>query len=801
MVDQRTAAPPPGDRGSDLSVREVARAFRANRWLVMGVTLAVVGATALFTHFQAPVYESSASIQLDEESGGMNLLRDLGPLTGSTKDGIETDMVVLQSRRLAEEVVDSLALHVHLLEPRVPRADVLAAVDASRTQLKGTVELRRRRDGAYDASVLRGDGQPVMPEVVRPGEPFQLGGVTLTLHSGTTAERVRIGVEPYREAVRRLREDIAVMRPNRQARVVQVRYRSTDPGLAAEVPNATAITFLEYKSGVGKAETRSTVEFLREQVGGYQTQLRTAESTLQAYREDAKIVSPREQAEEQVRRMAALQAERDALQSEQQSLQRLLTRVQGTTAVDRPGDVESPYRQLAAYPVFLANPAVQDILKSITQLETRRSELLVLRTPENADVRSINERIAELERQLFQTAQNYLRSISNSVDAVSGHLARFGAEMEAVPAREVQFARLLREQQLLEEIYTLLQKRLKESEIEEAVQFGQARVLDAALVPDRPVAPRPIMNLVLALAVGLMLGTGSAFVRGALDNKVRTREDAVDLTGGMPVLATIPRIRPETRPVGAAAGEKMRRVVRVSPEELIQERLVVQRRPHSAVSEAYRTLRTNIAFTSLESAPRILMVTSARPGDGKSTSSSNLALTLAQAGARTLLVDADLRRGLLHRLFDLEQSPGLTNVMVGQVPLAGAVQRVPLEAEGSLELLSAGVFPPNPSELLGSPRMKELIEEMRGRYDMVVIDAPPVGLVTDSALLGIAVDATILVVRAGVTEKDALHDAARQLQHVRARIGGVILNDFQSTAEGYGYYHDMSHGNGKALPG
>lgn len=798
MADHRTPAfPPSPEGGSEFGVRELVKTLKQSRWLVLGVTAAVLALAVLLTKMAAPVYESSTTLQLDEDDGGLNLLGDLGPLGGGGKDAIETDMVVLQSRRIAEEIVDSLALQVQLVEPRRPRAQVLSVVRAPQNTSEGLVELRRRGDGAYDATVRGDDGLVVAPAVVRPGGTFSVGGVTLQLAQRPAGgpERIRIALQKYRDAVEGVMADVTVSRPNRMARVVRVAYETTDPVFAAAVPNAAAGSFLAYKSRVGKTETSSTVEFLREQVAQYEGDLRTAENTLQSFRESAQIVAPRQQADEQVRRMAQMQAERDGLQAERQALAGLLAEVSRDAAQSREAGVESPYRRLATFPAFLANATVQNILRSIIDLEGRRSELLVLRTPENTDVRSINGRIAELEGQLYQTAQSYLQNLGNKADALSGTLARFGAAMDAVPAREVQFARLARNQTLSEEIYTLLQKRLKEAEIEEAVQFGDARVIDRALVPERPVSPKPMVNLTLGLAVGLILGMGAALLRRSLDNKVRTREDAVEVTGGMPVLATIPRIRSSAQRAAAAAGKNGKgRVVRVSPEELIEQRLIVQREPHSAVAEAYRTLRTNIAFTSLDSAPRVLVVTSAMPGDGKSTSSSNLAFTLAQQGSRTLLVDADLRRGLLHRLFDLPQSPGLTNVLVGQMPLEESVQRVPLTgASGTLDLLSAGVFPPNPADLLGSPRMRALLEEMRTRYDAVVIDAPPVGLVTDAAVLGSAADATILVARAGITEKDALQSAATQLHHVRARVGGVILNDFKSSASGYGYYHDMAH--------
>ncbi|HYW12532.1 MAG TPA: Wzz/FepE/Etk N-terminal domain-containing protein, partial [Longimicrobium sp.] len=272
MADVRSPAPPArSDAGSEFGVKELFKTLRQNRLLIAGVTAATMAVAALFTWTQEPVYESSVSLQLEEEKGGLNLLSELGPLAGGGKDGIETDMVVLQSRRIAEEVVDSLSLHVQVLDLPVPRSDVLTVVSAPQTRQPLLVELRRREDGAYDAAVRRGGGT-VSPAVVRPGQQFQFGGVTLALarRIPDSPERIRIAVAPYRQMVAGVMDRITVTRPNRMARVVRVGYQGTDPTLTAAVPNAAASSFLAYKSLVGKTQTSSTVEFLRGQVTSYE---------------------------------------------------------------------------------------------------------------------------------------------------------------------------------------------------------------------------------------------------------------------------------------------------------------------------------------------------------------------------------------------------------------------------------------------------------------------------------------------------------------------------------------------------
>lgn len=759
------------DAEGGLSVLDIWHTLRRNKWLVAGTTAAVLALGALFTWMQTPVYASGSSLLIEDKEPGISLMAELSPLAGGgAARAIETDIVVLQSRLIAESVADSLALHVDVLEPKVPRSEVLDVLSAPRATVRRQYTLVRQGDGSYRAS---GPGQPAV--TARVGQPVQLGQTVIQLKPSVNRaapEEIVVVVQPFRAAVAGLRRVMGVGRNSREVMVVNINYQHTDPVLAAAVPNAAALHFIRHKSGVESEEARGLVEFLRGQVAGYEEQLRTAEADLRAFRETARVVAPKEEASEQVKQLAMRTAERDAKRAERDALAGLLQRVAATPAEAG----RSPYRQLASFPVFLANRLVQDLVAAITNLENRRTELLIQRTESHPEVVGIDERIAQLEEQLYRTARGYLESLNTELTSIDAELSRFGSQLSTIPARELEFARRLREQELLEELYTLLQTRLKEAEIADAVEPTNIRVLDTALVPLRPVSPSPLKNLFLAGAFGLLLGVGLAMGLEALDTKVRTEDEAASLSGGVPVLGTIPRIRLK----GAAANGR-------NGDGAMASRLVTQRDPRSPVSEAYRALRTNLTFAAIDGVPQVLVVTSAMPGDGKSTSAANLAVTLAQQGSPTLLIDADLRKGLLHHMLGAQKEPGLTHVLLGHATVDDAVQRLPA-GDGTLDFLAAGVFPPNPAELLGSSRMRELMAQLRQRYTVIVLDAPPLNHVTDAAVLGGMADSTLLVARAGSTEKEALRHAASRLELLRAPVGGVVLNDLDTARAGYGYY-------------
>ena len=781
-----SSLPPAPERAESLDLRRAWTAVARNRWLAAAVLAACVGLAVLVTVTAAPVYESEATVAIDEDDGAPMLLRQLSPLSGMNRGRIETDMLVLRSRTLAERVVDSLGMQVRLSDPSLPRASVFTRAVGSDAEASGMFVLSRAGDGyrlqADDdqARAVRG-----LPARVRPGVPFRIGGLTLEL-SAAAPERVQFQVAPLRRAVRDLRDDVGVARPNREARLVHVRYRSTDPLLAARVPNALTDAFITYTSTGSKTESRSTVDFLREQVGRYETDLRDAEARLRAFREASEVVDLQAEAGEQVKRMAALRAERDELLVERDGLAQVLVRAGRGRAED--------FRQLASFPTFLSNKAVQDILQALTALENERLALLQRRQSDNPDVQGVTERIENLQGQLSQLARGYLQSLDARLVSLDEALARFGAVVGALPAREVEFARLRRQQELLEEIYTLLQTRLKESEIELAVESSEIRIIDAAVPAIEPVSPRPVLNLFLGGVLGLMLAGLAVFLRESLNTRIRGNADVTAATGGLPVLATIPRIRA----VGTAGNGHGRGVVRsMSPAEMLEARLVMRRDPGSPVAEAYRALRTSISFAGPGNAPRLVVLTSSVPGEGKSTSASNLAISMALQGTRTLLVDADLRRGVLHQVLGVPQAPGLSHVLHLGTPLAEAVRQVRIGEDGrTVDFLASGAYPPNPAEMLASPAMEQLLAELRTRYEMVIFDAPPVHAVTDAALLGARADLVVLVARAGVTDRRALDHTMARLRQVGVSPGGVVLNDATSGTEGYyayGYGENGKH--------
>ncbi|MBN2438781.1 MAG: polysaccharide biosynthesis tyrosine autokinase, partial [Deltaproteobacteria bacterium] len=321
-------------------------------------------------------------------------------------------------------------------------------------------------------------------------------------------------------------------------------------------------------------------------------------------------------------------------------------------------------------------------------------------------------------------------------------------------------------------------KRFKETSMTENIRTGNIRVVDAAEIPKSPVSPKKTQNMLLGLIVGLALGIGLAFFLEYLDNTIKVPDDIKERLK-IPYLGPVPVITMAADNPGGNPGKSGTR------EGSLEEDLVTIGSPKSTASESYRGLRTGILFSAADVPPRTILITSAAPTEGKTITSANLAVTMAQAGNKILLIDCDMRRPRMHRVFNVPRDRGLSNILAGT---CGIDETLLHTAIPRVDIIPSGPVPPNPSEMLGSQSMFKIIETLRGRYDQIIIDSPPITAVTDSVIISRWVDGVLLVIRAGETHREIIKNGIGLLQAANARILGAILNGVNMGRDSYYYY-------------
>ena len=770
----------------DTHVRDVLGILQRSRLLILSCTAIIVIVTIVFTRRATPIYEATTSIRVDERQPTLPALDALQGFASTNE--VTTEMAELGSRTVAEEVTEALALRLEVVRPeRISRREIVARVTAGRAADSGDFRLRREPDGRF--RIVSGATGASLG-VVAAGEPARLGTVTVVLAPGAAQYRsIDLIVHPFEAAVATLQTEVKILRPSRDANIIAVRYRSDDPEEVRDVTNAVATHFIQRRQSVRQTETRSTVTFLREQLGRLSTQLAAAEDALRSFREREAIVDLPEEERSQVDHVAELQAERNALDAERAALARLLAEVQVAHERQRSGG-PSPYRSLVAFPTLLRSQAASELLGSLTAAEDRRADLLTRRTMKDPDVKLMTGRILQLEDQLRLIATTYLQAIAGQVASYDTVLAVSGEKLGRFPAKEIKLARLQRQAKGLEEIYTLLQTRLKEGEVAEAVEDASVRVVDIASLPRAPIRPKPALNITLAALSGLLLGISLAFAREYIDQSVHTRNELQALVGN-PVLGLIPHFHKEgqltSRIVGVAQRLTGGAASRHSPATTMEgpwkggrkftALQLAKRSDARSMAEAFQRLATNIIFARPDKPIKRLLLTSPLPGDGKTMVAVNVAVALAKRGRRVLLIDADLRRGMISTACRLRREPGLSGIILGSVQLSDARREIGLGGNDTLHVVTTGALQENPAPVLAGDRIRAFLDLVEKDYDVIIFDSPPINVVTDAALLSSSCDALLLVARSGVTAVPALALAVEQLRQVRAPIVGAVLND------------------------
>ncbi|HEY2806745.1 MAG TPA: polysaccharide biosynthesis tyrosine autokinase, partial [Gemmatimonadales bacterium] len=434
--------------------------------------------------------------------------------------------------------------------------------------------------------------------------------------------------------------------------------------------------------------------------------------------------------------------------------------------------------RLAAIAAISSNPAMsfqlENLLKLYDERRTKIAGQAGLRET-NPEVQAIDQRIAQASRALVDATNATIRSLESSLAALQTEIGSQRAKLATYPGKQSEFAQLDLETQLQNDTYKYLLSQLEAARITAATISPYVQIVEPAAGAGR-IGMGLKQKVMIGLIIGLFVAILMAFFLEYLDQTIKTSAD-VERALEVPVLGLIP-LEPVTINGGGTVAQGRRRM---------NLPLVSLLSPDHPASEAYRTLRTNVTFVNAEQSElQCLVVTSPGPGEGKSTTAANLAITLAQQGSKTLLVDADLRRPLVHRAFNLVQEPGLTDVLVGGAQLREAIRP---NVVPKLDVLPAGALPPNPSELLGSEAMSRLMEQLRGQYDTIIFDSPPTLAVTDATVLGASADAVILVVRAGETDEVAAQRALQQLRRVQAKIAGTVLNGMQKRRDRYYNYY------------
>ena len=574
--------------------------------------------------------------------------------------------------------------------------------------------------------------------------------------------------------------------PVRNTRLVKVSFESRSPELAAQVANTMADAVIAQQLDDKKDASQYATRFLTAQVNEARQALESSEAQLSQFLEENDILFVGGE------RMGERVGERHALISQElATLSDSLLKAKAERIAKESTLTQATRATADTLPAVLQSPLIAHLKEEATKLEGRYRELGQSFKPEYPRMQRLAENIKEVRRQIhgeiqrvveagraeYQTALQNETEVRKLVDEQRGLARKLDGQMAP-------YNLLRREVDASRELYTALSSRLKETQVSASLLISNIAVVDRADVPLKRSGPRTGLNLLIGCMVGLVGGVALAFFFEYLDTSIRDPREIeallhVPTLGLVPTRSALPA-HLDGRPLGAGDGP---------PGAYGAFALVAHQATSSILAEAFRNLRTSVVYATPERPPKTMLVTSLQQQDGKTSVSTNCAITLAQLGmGDVLLVDADLRHPDLHRILDVPQTPGLSDLLVGGVGVAEVIRptRIP-----GLFVIPAGPVPTNPAELLFSPRFTQALAALGERFAHIVIDTPPLLGVSDTLVLAPRVEGVILVLRHGHAGRDAAQRAVQMLGSVRARLLGVVLNhaDVRSTAAGYQYYH------------
>ena len=715
------------EKKAEIDLMEYWRVIVKRKWVAIGFAGALLFFTGIFSFLATPLYKSTATLLIEEESSKiLSLEETFGFQTQYIQDlrFYNTQLKLLKSKSLAENVVKKLSL--------ISRPEFMAKEKPKKMAEDETAQL----------------SSPPNPD-------------------SDIAEIIQEGL---------------IVKPVRETKLVEISFTSSSPLLAAEIVNALAEEFIAFSIERRYATTRQASDFLSEQIITLREDLATKERELQRYGQEKDLIYLNNAESATANKYADLYQEYTKAQ-----IERIRAEVGYREIKDL--DVES-------IPQSVNNPMLQNLRTEYTRKKNEYEEKSKQFKPDYPEMIQLKAGLDSMKEELKRTVETanteYQTAFQREI-SLKNLLDRQKVDLAKMSSNAILYDSLKIEVQQKRDLLNSLVKRQQETQVSSrlgGLKSINTNIIDRGEVPKYPFTPRKKLNLLLAFAIGIFGGAGLCFVFDYLDNTVKGPEDAEKMTG-LPSLGVVPFLSLDSmrqRKSKAAysgqhdAGGQESPGAGDSLHDIEEVELINHRFPSHPISEDYRTLRTSILLSQVDNPPKTIVFTSATPQEGKTVTVVNTAVSFSQLQARILIIEADLRKPRLHRIFKARNAKGLSSYLTGKVTLKDAIQKTSIE---NIWLLPCGPIPPNPAELLASKKMKDLLEEFKEIFQVVLIDSPPVLAVTDAVVLSSIVDATVVVVRAGKTAQKYFLQTIEELRRAKAKIIGLLFNESKTRDEQY----------------
>jgi capsular exopolysaccharide synthesis family protein len=746
---------------NSIEVRELWLMVRRRKWLVLTIITIVTTIVAIQMYRANNYYQANTIVEIGKES--TTFVREGIAVQDDSYDpyyqvNIKTKMTMLTSRSLLEDVAVNLKL------------------DQNKKFL--------------DTTKKNWFGQPQKPPAIEALPQVLPVEIDSDLAMRPAAESARLA--PYVNLI----EDNLNVQQVRETRAVTISFTHSDPQLASSVANEIVRIFRARNFNNKIGTLTQTEDWLKQSIRKVKGELEQAQTALSRYTREHNIVSldsDNGNTTLTTETLAQFQKALTDAETARLKAEALYEEVKKGNVAKLPAEFEDKNTSKLV--------ALQ---KELSDVKTREAALDARFGPDNPQVKEVRNQIVALEGQIDIGTKALEEKLKSDYERAAGEARRIRAERDKAKAEavsenqsDIKLNTLKDDVESKQKTYNQLTDMAQQAELKLKEQASNIRVFEPAQVPIVPAGPRRLLSVLLAFFLSTAAAVGLAFFLEYLDNTIKTAED-VERYAQLPALGVIPAIststslrrlptKNEPEPMTDTNGASLS----LPSASLATQLMTLDNQ--STVAEAYRALRTSVLLSSAGHPPKTILITSGRPGEGKTTTAVNTAISLAQLGASVLIIDCDLRRPKVHKVFGISHVHGLSTYLSRDAELESLIHPLPIP---NLSLLPCGPTPPNPAELISSEKMREMLTQLSERYDHIILDSPPLINVTDPVILSTMVDGVIMVVHAGKSTRDVVRRASQELTGVGAKVFGVVLNNVNLQREGYDEYYYQRYYSG-----
>ncbi len=726
------------------------------KWkLIVLITVVFFISGMIYTFLKTPVYQSTSTIYIEEPLSRNNLLSDI--IVMQWWNRTSSEKLIAQSRSVATLAAEKIGLDYHVTsKPTTSGIELYKVRPADRSIIERfTIQFTDSR--TYTVAVGNHDiGSGTV------GTPFTSSVLSFYLRRASNVSRgdkVIVERGSLENAVTSIRENTSIEEMGEMTNILKVSCKNRDPYLASLITNELIKAYIELSVQRMSQEASQALDFISTQLKITNNNLDHSEKVMDEFKRQHGVLSFSAETSAAIQRISDL---------ERTKLDIALKIMDANSLKDM---LVKPGANIQDYLISGSDPVLGSMVQDLAKLEIQKKSMLEEYTERYPGVIDLNTQIAAAKQKIRELTGSMVNQLNIQKKNVTLTEKAYQKSLSNLPKTMRDYAHLERDLVVNEELYDFLLKKHEEARISKAATVANIRVIDKAIPSRTPIEPQKGKNALVSFLLGFILSLIFAFYTEYTDTSLKTVEDARRrLT--LPIFGIIPQL-----PHSEANGHPKRELITV--EDL-----------KSTVTEAYRSLRTNIQFADLENKNKCFLITSSGPGEGKSTTAANIAITLAYAEMPTVLIDADFRKPVIHSLFGLEQEPGITNYLASDMPLSDVIKHTDTK---NLDVITVGIIPPNPSELLNKSKVDMLIKELKKHYSYIIFDTAPILPVTDPAILGSKVDGAFIVVELGKTTIEAVTRSESLLNNTKTNVYGIILNKISMTVGRYGHYYYYYH--------